>query len=159
MNIDRIYSRNIVGAPRSSSLEEAAGLMRQYHVGALVVTDDAPCTDRAIGIVTDRDFVVRGLADGIAATLTIGELATGALFSIAEHADIHEAMETMRTEGVRRLLVTGDGGAIVGIVSLDDVVDALAAELSSLAGVIRGERDREIEESGEDFEPRRLVLS
>jgi CBS domain-containing protein len=69
---------------------------------------------------------------------------THGLAAIAATADIHEAMEAMRAKGIRRLAVTRGDGMLVGIVSFDDVIDALAAELTSLAGIIRSEREREV---------------
>jgi CBS domain-containing protein len=59
-------------------------------------------------------------------------------------ADIHEAMETMREHGVRRLAVSGGNGMLVGVVSLDDIVHVLAGEFATLDGIIRTEREREI---------------
>jgi CBS domain-containing protein len=145
MNIDRIYSRHIISAPRSSTLQEAALLMREYHVGALVVTDEEPNSRRAVGIVTDRDLVLRGTAEGITPEDgVLEEVMTDDISTISNDADTHEALETMRSEGVRRLVVTAADGTLVGIVSMDDIVDAIAAELASLTGLIRSEREREL---------------
>jgi CBS domain-containing protein len=145
MKVERIYSRSVISAPRSCSIEEAAVLMREHHVGALVVTGDAPDDNRALGIVTDRDFVVQALAAGAEpGEVTVGEVMTHGLATIDATADIHEAMEAMRAKGIRRLAVTRGSGMLVGIVSLDDLVDALAAELASLAGITRSEREREV---------------
>jgi len=149
MNVARIYTRSVVSVPRSSSLQQAAALMRQYHVGALLVTEDAPGTDQAIGIITDRDLVMQAMAEGVGPDdLTVDEVMTPEIAGVAESADAHEAMVTMRELGVRRLAVTGQGGALVGILSFDDIVDALSIEMESLAGVIRSERGREVEELG-----------
>ncbi|HLB16514.1 MAG TPA: CBS domain-containing protein [Burkholderiales bacterium] len=132
-------------AVRACTVEAAAVLMREHHVGTLVVTDDAPNDNRALGIVTDRDFVVQAAAAGIGPKeATLGEVMTHGLAAIAATADIHEAMEAMRAKGIRRLAVTRGDGMLVGIVSFDDVIDALAAELTSLAGIIRSEREREV---------------
>src|SRR3990172_8929582 len=108
-------------AVRACTVEAAAVLMREHHVGTLVVTDDAPNDNRALGIVTDRDFVVQAAAAGIG----------------PKEATLGEGM----THG---LAVTRGDGMLVGIVSFDDVIDALAAELTSLAGIIRSEREREV---------------
>jgi signal-transduction protein with cAMP-binding, CBS, and nucleotidyltransferase domain len=149
MNVARIYTRSVVSVPRSSNLQQAAALMRQYHVGALLVTEDAPGTDQAIGIITDRDLVMQAMAEGVGPDdLTVDEVMTPEIAGVAESADAHEAMVTMRELGVRRLAVTGQGGALVGILSFDDIVDALSIEMESLAGVIRSERGREVEELG-----------
>ena len=144
MNIERICSRNIVYAARSCRLQEAADLMRRHQVGALLVTDDQPDDHRAIGIVTDRDLVRQAMAEGIGPRdATVGEVMTRGLVTIANTADTREAIEAMRENGVRRLAVTGADSGLVGIVSLDDIIDALAAELTGVAGVLRTERERE----------------
>lgn len=145
MNIERIYSRHIISAPRSCTLQEAALLMREYHVGALVVTDEEPNPRRAVGIVTDRDLVLRGTAEGVTPEDgTLEDVMTDDISTIPNDADTHEALETMRGDGVRRLVVTSGDGTLVGIVSMDDIVDAIAAELASLTGLIRSEREREL---------------
>jgi signal-transduction protein with cAMP-binding, CBS, and nucleotidyltransferase domain len=147
MNVARIYTRTVVSVPRSHSLQQAAALMRRHHVGALLVTDDEPNIDQAIGIVTDRDLVMQAMAEGLhPSEVTVDEVMTPEIAGVAEAADAHEAMMTMRDLGVRRLAVTGEGGAVVGILSLDDIVDAMSIEMENLAGVIRSERGREIEE-------------
>ena len=144
MKVTRIYTRNVVSAARSSTLQEAAKLMRDHHVGALLVTEDEPNDDRAVGVLTDRDLVVHAIAGELdPATVTVESIMTPEIAGIDRDADVHHAMHTMRELGVRRLAVTSEDGAVVGVLSLDDIVDALAVEMSSLAGVIRSERVRE----------------
>ena len=149
MNVSRIYTRSLVAAQRSNSLQKAASLMRTHHVGALLVTEDEPNSDRAIGIVTDRDLVVQVIADGISPEKrTIGEVMTLGISTIAETSDVHEAIEVMRSDGIRRLAVADEHGTLLGVLSFDDVIDAIAVELSGLADSIRSERAREIDERG-----------
>jgi CBS domain-containing protein len=144
MKVSRIYTRNVVSATRSATLQEAALLMRDRHVGALLVTEDEPDGDRAIGIVTDRDMVVHATAEGLdPQATTLADIMTPSIAAIRRDADAHEAMAVMRKYGVRRLAVTADDGSIVGVLSLDDITDALAVEMSGLAQVIRTEHDRE----------------
>lgn len=150
MKVARIYTRNVVSAPRSSSLQEAALLMRDRHVGSLLVTEDEPSGDHAIGIVTDRDIVMYATAEGLdPQASTLGDIMTPNIAAVSREADAHEAMAVMRRFGVRRLAVTAEDGSVVGVLALDDVVDALAVELSALAEVIRTERTRETQQ----FEP------
>jgi signal-transduction protein with cAMP-binding, CBS, and nucleotidyltransferase domain len=155
MNVSRIYSRSVVSVPRISTLQDAAALMRRYHVGALLVTDGSEDIERAIGIVTDRDLVVEAMAEGLDPTaITVDQVMTPDIAGIEGAADTHEAMVTMRELGVRRLAVTGEGGAVNGILSLDDIVDALSIEMDNLAGVIRREHGREVEQRGTSAEIR-----
>lgn len=146
MRVDRIYTRSIVGTPRSSSLAEAAALMRKFHVGALLVTDDAPEEGEAVGMITDRDVVVQAVARGFDVNeLRVGDVMTPTIASIGCDADLHEALEVMREAGVRRLVVSEEG-RVVGMLSMDDVIDGLAVDLTSLAGLLHNEVEREREE-------------
>ncbi len=144
MTVDRVYTRKIVGTTRSASLAEAAELMRTHHVGALLVTNDPPDESNAIGFVTDRDVVVQAVAKGLdPRDLSVGSVMTPVVGTISEKADLHEALELMRGAGVRRLVVTHGGGQVVGILSLDDVIDGIAADMSSLTALVKTEVERE----------------
>jgi CBS domain-containing protein len=145
MNVDRVYSRRIVSVPRSASLGDAAARMKAHQVGALLVTEDARAGSKGIGVVTDRDLVLHALAEGIGpAEASVDEVMTHGLATVASDASLHEAAEAMRASGVRRLGVTGADGALVGIVSMDDILEGLAAEFASLAQALRVEREREL---------------
>ena len=144
MRVERVYTRDVVATPRTASLEEAARTMRQFHVGTLVVVDTVRGRQEVVGIVTDRDLVVRGLAEGADASHTrVEKVMAPVVASVPEDAELHEALERMRAAGVRRLLVTKAGGEPAGIVSLDDAVDGLVAELASLAGLVKSGLSRE----------------
>ncbi len=122
----------------------AARLMRQRHVGDLVVVDD-PDGDRSpLGIVTDRDLVVEVLAqERSPAALTVRDImrAPVAIASIEE--DATQAIERMRIHGVRRIPVVGSDGRLAGILSLDDLLARLAAEANLLAEVVAREQSQE----------------
>lgn len=144
MNVARICTRSVVSVPRSSTLQQTAELMRRYHVGALLVTEDEPNTDHAIGIVTDRDLVVQAVAEGVdPQDATVDEVMTPEITGVSELADAHEAMVVMREAGVRRLPVVGREGELVGIVSIDDVLEVLSNELSDVTRVIAREQAHE----------------
>ncbi|HSN19837.1 MAG TPA: CBS domain-containing protein [Usitatibacter sp.] len=144
MKVERVYTRNVVVTPRSSTIEEAARTMRQFHVGTLVVIDSSSGCQEVAGIVTDRDLVVQGLAEGVDPRRTrVEKVMTPVVASVPEDAELTEALDRMRAAGVRRLLVTRAGGEPSGIVSLDDAVDGLIAELASLAGLMKNELSRE----------------
>ena len=144
MNVGDICTREIAITVRESSLQEAAALMRERHVGSLLVVGDSPDGPQAVGIVTDRDMVIEGIALGMDVTQTdIGRFAAGNLAAVPASATIGEAIATMREHGVRRLLVSTDGGTLFGIVSLDDLLGALAHDLQDLAYTVRSGIDRE----------------
>jgi CBS domain-containing protein len=147
MKLERISARPIVRAARSCRLQEAADLMRRHHVGALVVTDDPPDEHRVLGIVTDRDLVLKAMAEGIGpAEAMLSDVMTEGLATVERTADVRAAVETMRVNGVRRLGVTDDDGIVVGFVAFDDLLTGFAVEFASLAHIIEAEREREVEQ-------------
>jgi CBS domain-containing protein len=153
MNIGSICQRRIVSIDSASSLAEAALLMRERHVGALVVTTATPDGPRVDGVVTDRDLVVGPLAEGLDATaFAVGDLASARLVSVNELDDLADAVAAMQGSGVRRLLVTDDESQLIGIVAFDDLVAAYAGEIDGLAKVIRSGIEREA--AAGDAEPR-----
>lgn len=147
MNVADVCTREIAIAVRESSLQEAAALMRERHVGSLLVVGDSPDGPQAVGIVTDRDMVVEAVARGADVTRTeIGEIVDGDIASVPAEATLGEAVDAMRERGVRRLLVSSEDGTLFGIVSLDDLLGALAHDLQDLAQVVRSGIDRETDE-------------
>lgn len=150
MNIGNLCSRRIVTVDSESSLASAAGLMRQHHVGSLVVTTDTREGPRVAGVVTDRDLVVHVLALGLEGSqVSIGDMANHQVVCVNEGDDITQAIQIMREAGVRRLLVSDADSRLVGVVSLDDLLDACAAQMLGLAGVIRSGIDREAAETSD----------
>jgi len=147
MKIGSLCTRRVVTVDEGASLGQAARLMREHHVGALVVTARAAQGLRIGGLVTDRDLVVEVLARELdPAAARIGELASTEIASVAEDDDLAQAIATMQRSGVRRLLVTDADQRLSGIVSLDDLVQACAGHLAGLADVIRAGLERETDE-------------
>lgn len=144
MNVDRIYTRNVIRIAKTATISEAARAMRQHSVGLLLVTGEGADEFQAVGTVTDRDIVIKALAEGARPeTVRVGEVMTHRLDTVAATDDIHEALLTMQRQECRRLAVTDATGRIVGILSVDDLVDGIAADLSSLAKVMRAARGPE----------------
>lgn len=142
MRVERVYTRSIVGVPLTCDLRDAAALMHKCHVGALLVTADDETTIE--GFITDRDIVVHAVAQDISPRdVTVGDVMTPVVATIPAASDLHEAIEMMRTAGIRRLVVTDAENRISGFLSMEDVIDGVAAELSSLAGILQSERSRE----------------
>ena len=146
MRIDRVFTRSVCATTRSAPIAEAAAAMGRYHVGTLLVMEDGGGSRRPVGIVTDRDIAVQGFASEAA---TVGSVMTPVVATIRRDADAHEALETMRAHGVRRLVVTDAAGEVCGILSIDDVVDGLSADLAAAAAVLKGEIRRDAAGLGE----------
>lgn len=144
MNISSICTRRLVAVDGGSTLFQAAAMMREQHVGALVITHSVGAGACVTGIVTDRDLVIDVLAQGLdPAGMKVGELASETIVSVSESADLADAMAVMEAHGVRRVLVTDAQERVVGVVALDDLMDACAEEIAGLSKVIRSGLQRE----------------
>lgn len=121
-------------------------LMRQHHIGALVVVDAQEKT-RPVGIVTDRDLVLELMAEGLdPAVFTAGDIMSVNLVNATPEMDEMDAVELMKTHRLRRLVIVDEKGHLAGIVTMEDVLEQLARELANLAEGLAGARDREIVE-------------
>ncbi|MBI4206349.1 MAG: CBS domain-containing protein [Betaproteobacteria bacterium] len=144
MTIGEICNREVAYTARDTTVQAAAKLMRNYHVGTLVVVDDFSGRRVPAGIVTDRDIVVEvNAVDLDPKVITVGDIMGQELVTIAESAGLLETMEVMRFKGVRRLPVVGREGELVGIVSIDDLLEILAEELSDLTRIVAREQAHE----------------
>lgn len=144
MTIGDICNREVVYAPRDATVYDGAQLMRHRHVGTLVIVDEFAGKRVPVGIVTDRDIVVEvNAVDLDPKTITVGDIMDPSLVSVPEAANLPEAVEVMRAKGVRRLPVVGREGELVGIVSIDDVLEVLSDELSDVARIIAREQAHE----------------
>lgn len=148
MHIKDICSRVVVVAETNTNLREAARLMRDHHVGALVVVDGSDGARRPIGIVTDRDIVVAVVAatEVQPEELTVGDVMSADLVVAGEDVGVFEAVDLMQDRGARRLPVVDAEGRLVGIITLDDVLRMVAGELTALAIAAQRSFSREVHE-------------
>ncbi|MBK7392354.1 MAG: CBS domain-containing protein [Chloracidobacterium sp.] len=110
-------TKNVRTATREMSLRDVASMMRDGDMGAVPVVNDG----KLIGIVTDRDIVVRGVADGKSSDTAIGEVMTTELFSVAPDDFVFEAIRLMGDKQVRRIPVVNADGSLAGIIAMADV--------------------------------------
>src|SRR5579862_2257857 len=131
MKVLDICKRDVVTIREAEELTAAARLMREKHVGYLVVIEpelgEAAVTP--VGVITDRDIVVAVVArETDPRALKVGDVMTRQPVLAREDGTVSAALHHMREIGVRRLPVVDRGGRLVGVLSLDDVLDALAEE-------------------------------
>jgi CBS domain-containing protein len=144
MNAGEICNREAVIAYRDTSLAEAARLMREHHVGSLIVVVDRAKERVPVGILTDRDIVVAVVAKELdARTLKVGEVMSGGVFAVREQDGLAEVLRAMREHGVRRVPVVTPSGALAGILTIDDLLELVADELGDFVRTISRERVRE----------------
>ncbi|AHE97440.1 CBS domain-containing protein [Thioalkalivibrio paradoxus] len=145
MSVGEICNQEVVVIDRKASVYEAARMMRNHHVGSLVVVDQSSTTPmKPVGIVTDRDLVVEIMAKEVPEeVLTTGDLIAPELLTARESDGIWETIMRMRAMGVRRLPVVNTGGNLSGMLTMDDLLKFLADEFSDIVRLIRREQIRE----------------
>jgi len=117
MRCREIMTKTVRTAARDMSLSEAAALMRDGDMGAVPVVDDG----KLVGIVTDRDIVVRAVAEGKDAATHVGDVMTTELFTVTPDDFVFEAIRLMGDKQIRRVPVIDNNGALVGIIAIADV--------------------------------------
>lgn len=144
MPISRVCNREVIVVQRNDTILEAARLMRQNHVGDVVVVEDRSGVRVPVGIITDRDLVVEIMASELdQMVITVGDIMLPELVTVKENIGLFEAIQYMRAKGVRRLPVVNFSGGLVGILTLDDLLEILAEELLALAKLVAHEQKKE----------------
>lgn len=143
MNVGEICCREVVTVRPFDELLAAARLMREKHVGYLIVTEPAPTerTYRPVGVLTDRDIVVSVVArESDPRTLRVEDVMTRKPVMVRMADTVTFALQEMRRIGVRRLPIIGKHEELVGVLSLDDILESLAGQLGDVAGSISREQ-------------------
>lgn len=132
MKVGVICVRETVMVKKSETLREAAKLMKGMHVGALVVVEALEEKNRPIGIITDRDIVLKAVAEEKSCEVTVGEVMGEELVTAKEDDMLFDALERMKSKGVRRVPVIDDEGYLAGILSTDDIIEFLTDEMKDI---------------------------
>lgn len=144
MNVGEICNRVVATIDAGQSGLQAAELMRQLHIGTLVVTGSQDGGGAPVGILTDRDLVVEVMAKSVdPASVTVGDIMSTELLLAEEEDDISDTLEAMREEGVRRVPVLDEDGALIGVLALDDVLRLYARDIGTMAGIVGAQRTYE----------------
>ena len=129
-----IMTSDVTTATRAMPLREVAAMMRGGDVGSVPVVEDG----KLVGIVTDRDIVIRSIAEGKNADSPVGDAMTTEIFSVNPDDFVFEAIRLMGDKQVRRIPVVDEGGRLAGIIAMADVA-------------LQTEDEREIAEALEDI--------
>lgn len=144
MMVEHILTAAAIRLTRSATLQDAAILMRDRHVGAVLVTEEG-VGDRLVGMITDRDIAIHAAAAGRSPmSCTVGDVMTLAVVTVPRNARVSEALDLMRKQGVRRLVVVDEAGGLAGVISLDDIVEAMSVDFAAMGGVLRSGLAREM---------------
>jgi CBS domain-containing protein len=130
-----VMTTTVVYLPSETTIAEVARTMREQDIGDVVVADGASLA----GMVTDRDLVVRAVAEGRdPEATTVGEVMTRDLVTVRPEDTIQQAALLMRDRAVRRLLVCDDDQGLVGVVSIGDLAERIDPD-SVLGGISSAE--------------------
>jgi len=146
MTVGQVCNPNVATIRADQSVVDAATLMRQEHVGNLIIVESRRGASVPVGILTDRDIVVSVVAKRVAPdSVTVGDAMTRDLLTVRDDASLEFALHEMRRRGVRRVpVVRAASGDLVGIVAADDIIQHLAVQLGRLADLIRLEQRAEL---------------
>jgi len=145
--IGEICNPEVITIDLRASVFEAARMMRDLHVGSLVIVDrESANPNKPLGILTDRDLVVEIMAkDAPEEAVRVGDLMGPELLTGRQTDGVWETILRMRAMGVRRMPVVNTSGDLCGILAMDDLLQFLAGELTDLVRLVRRERMREEE--------------
>lgn len=138
MSVGRLCSRVVATASPRESVRTAAERMFDHEVGTLVVVEQA---GQAVGVLTDRDIALRCVAGRVDPNETpIAELMSTPPHLVDEHTPIEDAVSRMADLGLRRLVVTGEDNRVVGILSLDDVLEQIIQETGAIGRLLKQQK-------------------
>jgi CBS domain-containing protein len=144
MNVSDFSNPFVATVGRVTPLTDAARLMREQHVGSLVVVDETGKGRVPVGILTDRDIVVAVVAREVdPRALTAGDVMSNDLATVRPTSSAVDALQLMRRRGVRRVPVVAENGTLAGIVTIDDLLAAVAEQLADVVRAISAEQARE----------------
>ncbi len=141
MSLANICNRKVVYIDQNAGIIEVSQMMRENHVGSVIVVDAA---GKPIGIITDRDLVIEVIANEVSAeSIALKDIMSRDPVTLSESEDTGEALKLMRERGVRRAPVVDAEGLLSGIVSIDDILQHLSRELNELVSLIDNEQQHE----------------
>jgi len=144
MKIGKVCNREVIVTDKGSNVLEAAKLMRQHHVGSLLVISRESDGNRPVGIITDRDIVVEVLAEEVPLDkIAVEDLMTKSLVVANEDDDLFDTVRKMRVKGVRRIPVVDTKGLLVVIFTMDDLIELLHEELGNIVSLVSREQKME----------------
>jgi CBS domain-containing protein len=136
MEVQAIMSKRLAALPPEATTAEAAKLMKEEDVGAIVALGPG---EKPLGILTDRDLVLRVVAlKRDPSQVKLQEVMSKHPCTVPGNEPVMLAARRMAEKGVRRLLVVDEGGSVIGVVSVDDLLTILISELSNVCTVMVG---------------------
>ena len=145
MTVGNYCERELALLTRDASLQDAAMMMRHYHVGEVIVVDKLDGKNIPVGVVTDRDFVIEIMALDVD-QISVGYIMSVGLIKVGEDyslSDTLDALDVMQQHGVRRLPVVDSNGILSGLIDMEIILKILCQDLGKMLALINTERNIE----------------
>ena len=140
MKVGDLCNRDCISAGKDIDVVEAAMLMRKHHVGTLIVTEQDDQGEKPVGIITDRDIVIEIMAkDQDPHDFVLADVMTDNPFKANEDDNLHDTIESMQLEGIRRLPVVDKEGYLTGVLAVDDILGEMAVQMGGLVQLFKRE--------------------
>src|SRR3989344_9288867 len=144
MTVSTVCNRDVVVVNKGASILDAAQLMREFHVGDLIVIEEKAGKRIPVGIVTDRDIVLEVIAEEVDMNnVDVSDIMSEDLVTAEEKDDLIDTIKLMRAKGVRRVPVVDGANTLVGILAVDDLIELFAEQIGDLSKIIVREQTRE----------------
>jgi predicted transcriptional regulator len=144
MKVGEVCKRAVISTENSADITAAAELMRQHHVGFLIVYKSGDELRRPIGVLTDRDIVIEVVAKKVdPASLKVDDLMTRQPLVANESEQLGDVLQAMRMAGIRRVPVVDTRGALTGVIAIDDAFDVITGFMCDITGSVKNEQRQE----------------
>ncbi len=144
MSVGEYCNRDVIVMGADESVLDAARLMREHHVGDVLIVEEREGERMPLGILTDRDLAIEVVAaGGDAERLRVADVMSGDLLTAKEEDDTMATLQRMRNGGVRRMPVVNRTGGLIGIITVDDFINVFAEQMEDLVRLVSREQLRE----------------
>jgi CBS domain-containing protein len=133
MPVSDLCSKKLVSVSPKASVMEAAKLMKNKGVGSLLVMEEGG--KRCKGLITDRDITLYAVAEGGFSDLKVSDVMSRQVSTVSKQSGLHEVLEKMEKNQLRRIIVVDEDGEACGILTTDDVIQLLAKEMGMLGSL------------------------
>ncbi len=144
MLVGEYCNREVVVVDKQDSISDAAKVMREHHVGDVVVVRTEGGKQYPVGMLTDRDITLEIVATGTDPdSVSVADAMSFDLVSVFDDDDLMHVIELMRDKGIRRVPVIDRDEALVGILTVDDLLDLLSEIFVDIVHLVDSQRRRE----------------
>ncbi len=145
MNVGEICDRNVVVVGKINSIYAAARLMRDHHTSEVVVVESRHGVNIPLGLITDHDIITRVIAEELNLdAISVGDILSPHVLTANEEDEMAVTLKRMRHKVVRRILIVSQNKGLIGILSVDDILDTLTEQLNDIDQIVGSDLTNEM---------------